>query len=612
MDRFVAMIWEAKNPAAAWQINTWSEQLKRASSKWINVLDVPGLRVFSYHHRGDGPIVTRLDGEDGIVIGPLFERSAGRKGRVRALANANARRVVATRGDMLIKEYWGNYVALWRDREKRATTVLRDPCGAVPCFMTQQPGVDLLFAHAEDVADFQGLSFTIDWDYLQAFILFDYFVTEHSGLKEVKELLAGQRLEIGAGNLKHFSWAWNGADIAAHPNLQSFEEAKYELRATAEDCFAAWGTEYRDVVVRLSGGLDSSIVLNLLRRVSDTKITAMHLLGTGYERYEDRLAKLAAAHAQVELIEIPMNPRSADLRKMLVTPRIARPHMQIMGVEGEEIVTRLCGQLSADCLMAGHGGDVLFLQRASAKHVLTDYLRLNGLGPDTLRIGYEAATLQSHSVWKSLSGAFSATILRRPWQPFAFLDHELISKHRLLTARGVQTVQNTYMYHPWLHDAAKLPRGIADQVLGFLTLHNYYSRTGCGLTRDMLHPLLSQPIAELALRTPTYVLGHGGLDRALERQTFADLIPDEVFRRIGKGGISHYQLQSMPKNADFLREFILNGRLLAHDFLDRAKTERMLSPNYPVHGGGIEHVYQLAVLEAWVSSWSTPSVRAAA
>src|SRR5262245_39841068 len=123
MDRFVAMVWNPDDPSRQIYVNEWSDQLQRQSSRWRRVLDQPGLRVYSFHHRGDGPVVTGWVTGEGIVIGVLFERGAEGSGRVRDLDRREAGRVIATRGNRLIKKYWGNYVAIWRDAEKRRTTV---------------------------------------------------------------------------------------------------------------------------------------------------------------------------------------------------------------------------------------------------------------------------------------------------------------------------------------------------------------------------------------------------------------------------------------------------------------------------------------------------------
>jgi asparagine synthase (glutamine-hydrolysing) len=612
MDRFVAMVWDQADPSRHGQVNAWSETLQRQSSKWKRVLDQPGLRVFSYHHRGDGPVVTRWQDDNGIVIGALFERGQEKKGRVQSLDSHAAGRVITSRGDELIRGFWGNYVAIWRDPETRNTTVLRDPCGAVPCFMTERHGVELLFAHAEDVADLPGLNFTIDWTYLQAFILFNYFVTKYTGLKEVTELLGGERLECRPGSGKKFSWAWNGAEIAAEPDLQTFADAKAELRSTAEACFTAWGKEYRNIVVSLSGGLDSSIVLNLLRRTSDARITGLHFLGVGYEQYEVQLARMAAANADAEYVEGVLNPKQDEVRRILNSPRMARPKMQSMAILVDDLSTALADRVGADAFMTGQGGDNLFLQRGGATRTVADYVRLNGFGRDFWRVAYDAAKLQRHTIWKVAGDALHAAISPHGWRPYEFLQDEGWAKHRAISPGAIDATPASYKLHPWLAQAARTPPNKAGHLVSIVGLYNYHSSFGRGVTRDVILPFFSQPIAELALRTPTYVLAEGGLDRALQRRAFADIIPEPIARRTGKGGAGSYYLQVTQNNLDLYRELILDGAMVRQGWLDRDKIERMLTPDHIVHGGGSMFIDLLVVAEGWVKSWINLGVRAAA
>src|SRR3546814_4383064 len=45
-----------------------------------------------------------------------------------------------------------------------------------------------------------------------------------------------------------------------------------------------------------------------------------------------------------------------------------------------------------------------------------------------------------------------------------------------------------------------------------------------------VHPLMSQPIIEVALATPSWAVCEGGVDRARARQAFAADLPDAVIR----------------------------------------------------------------------------------
>jgi asparagine synthase (glutamine-hydrolysing) len=612
MDRFVAMIWDQEDPTRQLQVNSWSEALQRQSSKWRRVLDAPGLRVLSYHHRGEGPVVTEWAAETGVVVGVLFERGQETRGRVRSMDQRTAKRVVDSRGDELIKNYWGNYLALWRNPETREAIVLRDPCGAVPCFMTRQQGVELLYAHMEDVADLPGLSFTVDWEYLKAFQLFNYFITEHTGLNEVKELLGGERSEYRGSAERRRSWAWNGAEIAANPRLKSFEDAKAELRETVMTCFTAWGREYQNIVIQMSGGLDSSILASIMRRVSSARITGAHYVSIGREQREVEKARLAAAHAGVELVELPLNPETEDILRMFEIPRLARPTRQIRGLNTTDLLAAFASRVGADCCMAGHGGDNLLVHGRPARYSLADYVMLNGVGRQFWPLVYDTATLRMCSVSHILGDTLKALLRRESWRPYAFFDDESINRYRLLTAETIATISKEYMEHPWIAQASRLPRAKADHLMNMVALDLYYGVCGDSVQRDYLNPYFSQPVAEFALETPTYLFNQDGLSRSLERRTFADLIPNEITRRIIKGAYAIGSLKANERHMTFLRGLVLEGELAKHGWFDRTKMEKMLTGEHMVHGGGVSFVNSIVIAEAWLNSWRSDDARAAA
>lgn len=610
MDRYIAMLWEPAVLSRRWQAERWCAALMQRSPHWTTVLDAPGVKVVSLAQRTKTPRIAAMPDASGVVIGPLFRRGEEKQGRIAALDPSEAERVVATQGEHLTKACWGRYVAFWRDEARQSTHVLRDPCGGTPCFMAKVEGVDLLFSHAEDVAALHNVRFTPDWTYLQAFVLFNYFVTQHTGLNEVTELLPGQRLDWRTNQPHAFGWVWRGDHCAAEAQDQPFTEAADELRATAEACFTAIGRDYKRSVVSVSGGFDSAVMTSLLRRVAGADVVALHYLGVGYERYEARLARRAAENAGVDFFEVELDPQKDDVRNILKAPRLARPQVQSIANRIDEVSTDLADRIGADAFMIGQGGDNLFLQRGGARRIFADYLRMRGLDAGALGVAYDAAMLEQQPVAAVLGGAIAA--LTRPSRPYAFLDVSDWAERRLITPDAARAIPREYKVHPWLDGAARLPPSKADHLLGVVSLYRYYLNLGRGVERDICYPLFSQPITEFALRTPTYLLCHGGLDRALARRAFGDLVPSEINRRTGKGAADAYQLQVTQANLGFFRELVLDGVLIRQDWLDRAKVEHMLTPAFITHGAGAMFLYLLVAAEAWLHTWTRSSARAAA
>ena len=74
--------------------------------------------------------------------------------------------------------------------------------------------------------------------------------------------------------------------------------------------------------------------------------------------------------------------------------------------------------------------------------------------------------------------------------------------------------------------------------------------------------MISQPLLELCLSLPTYLLTHGGQGRALAREAFADRIPAEIARRRSKGGVDEHATAVLQRSLPLAREMLLEGQLI--------------------------------------------------
>jgi len=121
-------------------------------------------------------------------------------------------------------------------------------------------------------------------------------------------------------------------------------------------------------------------------------------------------------------------------------------------------------------------------------------------------------------------------------------------------------------------------------------------------------PLTSQPLVELCLRIPTYVLIQSGRDRALARRSFERDLPTEIVRRQAKGRADQHMRNILDANLDFVRELLLDGLLVRHGFLNRAALELYLRRECsPADFQYSEILQEHACTEAWLRSWATTS-----
>jgi asparagine synthase (glutamine-hydrolysing) len=132
----------------------------------------------------------------------------------------------------------------------------------------------------------------------------------------------------------------------------------------------------------------------------------------------------------------------------------------------------------------------------------------------------------------------------------------------------------------------------------------YYNSFEAGPYPERTLPLVSQPLVELCLRIPTYVLIKNGMDRATARRAFAPDLPPEIVKRRNKGRIDQHVRNLLDANLDFVRDFLMNGRLVKEGLLDRRNLELYLTRDRsPADYQYAEILHEHLCIEAWLSRW---------
>jgi asparagine synthase (glutamine-hydrolysing) len=117
----------------------------------------------------------------------------------------------------------------------------------------------------------------------------------------------------------------------------------------------------------------------------------------------------------------------------------------------------------------------------------------------------------------------------------------------------------------------------------------------------MMLPLLSQPILELCLRIPVYVLRDGGQDRALARAAFADVLPPEILSRTSKGNTHSHMHEVFENNLPLIREILPGGYLVTEGFIDGATLEDLLNQHRAAEPYMVE-ILDYVCVESWARS----------
>ncbi|MGH8169532.1 MAG: asparagine synthase-related protein [Steroidobacteraceae bacterium] len=600
MFRYVAFVWNDQDPGVRESARDLLQRQSAAGGDWRVALRGSGMEV-RYAGAGDGSCSTyTLTEEGGVVLGNLFERkqegvSAAASS---ALGESDSRAMLDSNGRHLIESFWGRYVAFLHDAQARAAWVVRDPSGGLPCYLVRSRGVDVYFSWIEDIVPLLDAPLEVNWPYLIATVC---FLRQHSpgtALRAVTQVLAGECVETRAGVSKRLFY-WDPLSLANSGVIEDLGEAVAAMRRCVREVVHAWASCHDHMLLSLSGGLDSSIVLACLKDApTQPRITCFHYYPLGADLDERAYARAAAAKSGLELLERARDS-SFSLQALLSVHRMPEPTNYPYFLEHSRLEAQLAAEQGAAAVVIGYGGDQLFYQER-AEWAPGDFLHRRGLRPGVLRVALDAAQMDQISVWQVLGGALSSYFAHQRWSVL----EEAGRKRPLLTPPVIEEARrNAGFLHPLLRHPRGAPSGKlwhAHQISQPFDFYDPLQREG---DAERMSPLCSQPLMELCLRIPTYVLTQGGWDRAVARRAFYEDLPPEIRNRRHKGGIEEHLRLTLEHNRPFLRELLLDGALVREGIIDRARLAEVLSGRATPIATGSGEVLEYAGIEAWLRRW---------
>ncbi len=601
MHRYLAFVWPQEDAGAAARIRGLSRHLQAGASKWTKALDSTGIAVLHANSRPGRTRAYILANGAGVILGRLFSTRLAR-GELPAdqdLDAGAAAKIVGSGGRYLIENHWGRYVGFFRDEARARHYVLRDPSGGLPCFFTDWGNVRVFFSHMKDVVDLGLLNVSINWNYVTAFFRDNHLQIAETGLEGVWQLQAGECLSLGGqGPSRRF--LWDPLPFAEQADLIDFDRACQQAESTTKICIGAWGSVYDRVLHQLSGGLDSSVVLNCLAQAPKRPhIVCENQFFPGAPEGDERdFARLAAARAGASLIEIELRPEASRIERLLSMPPTASPSLALLSFQHPS-VSRIVEEHAVDVYTTGHGGDQIFFQFRKSIPA-ADYAWQRGPHSELLSVVVDAARRTRTSAWSVLRTALVYGTLRRPFDSYGVF----LQEKTFLAESALRSLDRSYHMHPWIRNSGHLPPGKMLHVCAVVDLQSFQEPSLMSQVTDAQVLFACQPVVETCLRVPTYVLTRGGVDRAIERAAFARELPREIAQRYTKGATSRYFSGILRENLAFIRGLLLDGAMVRRGLLDRTKLEQSLGRDFPVESGATAPLLNCVVTEAWLQSWS--------
>lgn len=546
----------------------------------------------------DGPAAVFVAAQDQVVSDPgsanllLLGTVFARQGPIERCMMLDAQTLAELRGgstQRLLRTYWGSYLAICTMDDE--LMVLRDPSAAMPCLYTKIPG-GVLIASSLSVLQDTGLWQPCVSVKMVAEGLFRADLpTTQTALDHIAELAPGTALRIAPDGMSPFA-IWSPWDHAAIDDGINSAEHVERLRRAVQNSAAAWASCARQILIGVSGGLDSSILAACLRHRSSRPV-CVTLATSEAEGDERPFARAICDHLGLALVE------AGYALTDIAIDRPARPHMprptgRIIAQGYNAAVSRVVAEQGGDAFFTGNGGDNVlgFSQSAGA---IADRFLHEGLSPGLWATASEICQLTGCSLLAALRAALRTLCRSRryQWRPDRrFLGRDVLGE---LEAKPLT--------HPWLEAPKGVLPGKAAHIASLLRIQRHLDGTGQLGQVAVINPLMSQPVVETCLAIPSWMWCQGGRDRSLAREAFRHDMPQRITDRVSKGGPDGFGTQILAHFHKQIRERLLEGVLASEGLLDRKALQQRLTGERPDWGPDQIRILELLEAEAWIAHW---------
>lgn len=604
MYRYIAIFWNSFSDPSVDQARRVTETIESRIPQMTCALKTD--RAAIYYQSDDHGVFECSQAGSLVILGKVFTKKFGVDDiPERAVFNTpSAATVCDSQGRTLVQDYWGRYVAFGCNWRTQNWFAIRDPTGEIPCHMTVAEHLTVLFSNLEDCLALQLRQFSINWPYLASSLILPFRDNSQTGFKEITALEAAEAVTIENGMPTARQCHWDVVQAAAEDPITDLNEAVRLARTTLLGCIGALASQHTHIQLKLSGGLDSSIVLaGLLHAPTKPDVECIHHYDSGIGADEREYARMAVAGASrssgrtCELIEHERRPH-CSLEEILDFPRTAR----LLYCSGY-LLHRDVGSGSAlsgvSTRFTGVGGDAVFL-RFKGNGGAIDYAWRHGINLELLRVALETAQA-GDSLYGVLRDAVRHGVRKKPLS----VNKRWGSPCEWLRVGANQAeLQPAWMQHALAQGHALSPPKLTHISRMVFPTNILDPFEGAGRWHGV-SPINAQPVVELFARMPLHILMADAEDRTIARRAFAGLLPERLLSRKVKCYLDDHAVAVTQHHRDFIRSMLVDGILAEKGYIDSATADAGIQSVGPDNSSQVLGIFgpQLNV-EAWLRRWS--------
>lgn len=552
------------------------------------------LHVFAgtYKHEIQSDYVIPIGNSQGLLVGKVFDNDAYQRIADFKLAVVDS---VINNPQFLTKNFWGRYSGILYNQVTQKITLVRDPLGLNTQFYMQTKDGILFATDIALIYDCLDTKPSLNLHYFADYIIGKNYALSSTPFDTIFELQPGIGLQFSLNGSMQQEPLW---DFNPYKNtfIVDKNEFEQELLHTLKQSMKAWVDDSKGVCVELSGGLDSSGVMILLREVLSSN---QKLIGVNYiDSKVPSANEISYAQEVADICDAPLHFidwQSASLfNDSQSNWRSNKPTTFLLFGAVENQLRNLALSQNCSQIMNGQGGDHVFLAPPYDTS-LADYWLQKGIKGSGLTL-------------KELSAYFRMPLSTLLWKNIKGISHYFtgrIENQKISLSFLSQEFRNIYILtQDYLESATKNhypSKALHIQSLAHAVSFADRNQRIPGMIFD--HPLLAQPVVELGLKIPTYQSFSGGHDRILFRNAISRLKKTSALWRTHKGDTTASMVKQLAANIHLIEEMLKHSILINSGMINKAWLEENIQQ---IKHGKIDNLWliiKLITAECWLDQW---------
>lgn len=469
-------------------------------------------------------------------------------------------------------------LAIW-DEEKKTLVLARDKMGIKPLYYKVESGCLCFGSEIRAILACENEKPEIDPQAICLFLRYRYIPSPLTLFKGVKKLAAGTRLIVERSEPRvERWWGFHPTPFDPMPSLQQAEDKLLELykRAVKRQMIS-------DVPLGLflSGGLDSGLLLALMRQSEETSRTFTVGFGSDYEKDELIAARETARALNASNVAIQIDRETFDK----ILPKVISVLEEPIAASSVVPMYYLCqlARQNVKVALMGQGPDELF--GGYIRHLGVHYGHYWRSLPYWIRASLGA--LSSHlprneSVRRALYSLDIPNRLSRYQQVFSILPDDLVED--LFQDGALPPAPGDKVLECW-QDLLPLMEN-ADELGGFQFLEirsslpdellMYADKLGMAHGLEIRVPYLDQEIVEYVERLPASYKVRDGSGKWLHRRVCSKFLPKNIVKRRKIGFQTPVNEWFRSSLAGKMEDTLLDNDSLIYKYLSAEAVQRLV------------------------------------